>query len=310
MSKMAAAAGVLSIYSLVELLAILGCRGSVVGRSGADWLQGFTVTEFRHYGVSHDVYRHGQGPAVIVMSEILGITPAVTRYATRVADAGFAVYVPELIGRPVASTRWAAVLANATNSVRLCISREWRTLAANRSSPIVDWLRALARQAHRECGGRGVGAVGLCLTGNFGLAMMLDAPVLAPVLAEPSLPYAYTPRLKRGLHVSPAEVVAAHEKIDQQGARLLGLRFQDDRICPPERFAQLRAEFGSDFESIELADSTANPNGFGKPHSVLTEHLIDEESQPTRAALDRTLAFLKEHLSRDTSPHPRTTKDA
>ncbi|MGQ0777981.1 MAG: dienelactone hydrolase family protein [Pseudonocardiales bacterium] len=264
--------------------------------SSADWLHGFKLATFSHFGVSHNIYRRGKGPAVVVMSETMGITSAVAKYATRVADAEFTVYLPELIGRPVTSTQWAALLSEAVNGVRVCISREWRVLAANRSSPIVDWLRALARQAHRECGGAGVGAVGLCLTGNFGLAMMLDSPVLAPVLAEPSLPLAITPTLRRGLHVSVAEVAAAHEKIDRQGARLLGLRFQGDRLCPQERFEQLRTEFGRNFESIEIADSAANPAGFGKPHSVLTEHLIDEEGQPTRAALDRTLTFLKERL--------------
>jgi dienelactone hydrolase len=269
---------------------------ATVHNGDADWLHGFTLTTFGHHGVSHHVYRRGKGPAVVVMSEAPGITPAVTRYAARVADTGFTVYLPELVGRPATSTQWSALVSNLTNGVRVCISREWRSLAADRSSPIVDWFRALARQAHRECGGPGVGVVGMCLTGNFGLAMMLDAPVLASVLAEPSLPLALTPTLRRALHASAAEIDAAHEKIDRQGARLLGLRFQGDRLCPPERFARLRAEFGGDFESIEIADSAANPAGWGKSHSVLTEHLIDEDGQPTRAALDRTLTFLKEHL--------------
>lgn len=272
------------------------CEIGRCGVGGPSWLDGFELTTFTHYGASHSVHRRGAGPAVVVMSELSGITPACTRYATRVAEAGFSVYLPELVGRPVASTQWAALLSNATNFARVCISREWSLLAANRSSPIVDWLRALARLAHRECGGPGVGAVGMCLTGNFGLAMMLDSPVLAPVLAEPSLPSPITPALRRGLHASPAELAAAHEKIDSQGARLLGLRFEGDRLCPRARFALLRSEFGAAFEGIEIDDSAANPAAAGYPHSVLTEHLIDEEGQPTRAALDRTLTFLKEHL--------------
>ena len=142
----------------------------------------------------------------------------------------------------------------------------------------------------------------MCLTGNFGLAMLLDSPVLAPVLAQPSLPLALTPALRRGLHASPAELAAAHDKIDRQGVRLLGLRFEADRVCPRARFDQLRAEFGAAFEGIEIPDSAANPAGPGSPHSVLAEHLIDELGQPTRAALDRTLVFLKEHLYRTKSP--------
>jgi dienelactone hydrolase len=256
---------------------------------------GFTMMPFSHAGVSRDVYRRGAGPAVVVMSELPGITPPVAGYATRVADAGFAVHLPNLVGTPMRPMSPGYLLAS---TARICISRQWRVLAANRSSPVVDWLRALARRAHIECGGPGVGAVGLCLTGNFALAMMLDAPVLAAVLAEPALPFTVLPRLRAGLHASPAEIAAAHDKIDNAGARLLGLRFQTDPMCPKERFAQLRREFDSAFEGIELPDDAANPAARGPAHSVLTDHLIDEDGQPTRAALDRTLAFLHQQLTR------------
>jgi predicted dienelactone hydrolase len=37
-----------------------------------------------------------------------------------------------------------------------CVSAEFRAFAANESSPVTTWLRALARLAHRECGGPGV----------------------------------------------------------------------------------------------------------------------------------------------------------
>jgi len=169
-------------------------------------------------------------------------------------------------------------------------------LAANQSSPIVDWLRALARDAHAQCGGPGVGAIGMCLTGNFALSMMLDAPVLAPVLSQPALPAGLTPGMRAALHASPAEIAAAHEKIEKQGARILGLRFHGDPMCPPERFKRLREEFGDAFEGIELDPAHANPLAMKPAHSVLTTHLIDAVGEPTRAALDRTLQFLAEQL--------------
>lgn len=242
---------------------------------------------------SREVYRRGRGPGVIVMAEVPGITPEVAAFATRVADDGFTVYLPQLFGTPM---RPVSIGAIASTIGRVCISREFRLLAANQSSPIVDWLRALARQAHAECGGPGVGAIGMCLTGNFGLAMMLDAPVIAPVLSQPSLPFSVGATRARGLHASPEALEAAHDKVDRQGARILGLRFEGDPMCRAERFAHLREEFGDAFEGIEIADAAANPKGMKPPHSVLTNHLIDEEGQPTRAALDRTLAFLHEQL--------------
>jgi dienelactone hydrolase len=254
---------------------------------------GFDAQTMEFDGAARCVYRAGSGPAVIVMSEIPGITPAVAVFARRVVDAGYTVFMPLLFGEPMRELdRGYAV----RTILKACINREFRVLAANESSPIVDWLRALARFAHGECGGRGVGAIGMCFTGNFALAMMLNAPVLAPVLAQPSLPFALTKSRRGALHASAEELRAAHEKIDHHGARILALRFIQDPMCPDERFERLRQEFGSAVETVEIDEKHANPRGPKPAHSVLTNHLIDELGQPTREALDRTLAFLREQL--------------
>jgi dienelactone hydrolase len=254
---------------------------------------GFEIHTLNSQGATRDIYRAGRGPAVIVMSEIPGITPAVAGFGQRLVDAGYTVFMPLLFGEPMRPPERGYALGVI---LKACISREFRVLAANQSSPIVDWLRALARHAHAECGGRGVGAIGMCFTGNFALAMMLNAPVLAPVLAQPSLPFAVTRSRRGALHASPQELQAAHEKIDRQGARILALRFIQDPMCPKERFERLRGEFGAAFEAIEIDERYANPRGPSPAHSVLTNHLIDELGQPTREALDRTLAFLREQL--------------
>src|SRR5271156_549418 len=173
---------------------------------------GFEIHTLNMQGAARCVYRAGSGPAVIVMSEIPGITPQVAAFAQRVVQAGYSVFMPLLFGEPMRPPERGYALRVIAKS---CISKEFRVLAANESSPIVDWLRALARHAHAECGGRGVGAIGMCFTGNFALAMMLNAPVLAPVLSQPSLPFAITKSRRPGLHASPAEIDAAHEKIDK-----------------------------------------------------------------------------------------------
>ena len=250
---------------------------------------GFEAASFTHQGKSKTVYRAGKGPAVVIMSEVPGITPQVVRFARYVADSGFSVYMPELVGQAM---RPISVGYAMGTMLRVCISKEFRVMAAHASSPVVDWLRALANHAHKEQGGKGVGAVGMCLTGNFALAMMLDAPLLAPVLSQPSLPF----MKKEGLHASDAEIAAAKERIARDGARILGLRFTSDRTCPPERFQQLRDTFGDAFESIELDPACANSEGPGPPHSVLTNHLIDKAGEPTRKALERVLEFLHRQL--------------
>lgn len=256
-------------------------------------LAGFETTSFSHAGQHRIVYRRGAGRAVLVMHEIPGITPEVARFARRVADAGFRVYLPHLFGTPGRPLSLPYAIGG---MLRACVSREFHVLARNASSPIADWLRALARHAHAECGGPGVGAVGMCLTGNFALALVLDAPVTAPVLSQPSLPFPVTPAHRAALHCSPAELNAVRGLVASGGC-VLGLRFTADPLVPAERFATLRRELGAGFEAIEIDSGPGNPYGLGRAaHSVLTTELVDEEGHPTRMALERVLALFRRRL--------------
>jgi dienelactone hydrolase len=179
---------------------------------------------------------------------------------------------------------------------RACISREFSVLAANASSPITAWVRALCRQAHAELGGRGVGAIGMCLTGNFALALMVDPVIMAPVLSQPSLPFPIGKERRAGLHLSEADLATVKDRV-AAGCPVLGMRFTADPACPPERFARLRRELGDGFEGIEIDSSPGNPWGIARTaHSVVTADLVDREGHPTRQALDRVLAFFRERL--------------
>lgn len=256
-------------------------------------LPGFDSFPFTHEGATRTVYRKGSGPGVVIMHEIPGIYPEVRQFAERVADAGFTVFLPNLLGTPEKPFSNGYVLQSV---LRACISREFSLLAAGRSSPICDWLRALCRHAHAELGGKGVGALGMCLTGNFALALMVEESVMAPVLSQPSLPVGRSKAQREALHLSDEDLCVVKRRA-AEGVGVLGLRFTHDPLCPPERFARLRRELGDGFEGIEIDSSPGNP--FGHPrdaHSVLTRHLIDEEGQPTRAALERVLAFFRERL--------------
>jgi len=172
-------------------------------------LSDYTQTEFTHEGVTKPVYVRGHGPAVIVIHEIPGITPHVTRFADWVVDAGFRVYMPLLVGEAGPAPTIGYVLKSLA---RVCISREFHVLASHRSSPVTDWLRALARHAHDEAGGKGVGAVGMCFSGNFALSMMMEPALMAPVLSQPSLPFPFGAARKAALHVSPEELTCLKER--------------------------------------------------------------------------------------------------
>jgi dienelactone hydrolase len=257
-------------------------------------LQGFESFPFTHAGATRTVYTRGHGPGVVVMHEIPGITPQVEEFGRRVADDGFRVYLPHLfgtVGKPISTGYVLGQMG------RACISREFAVLARHESSPITDWLRALCRHAHAECGGPGVGAVGMCLTGNFALALMVDEAVMAPVLSQPSLPFGVSKTHRAALHVSDGDLAVAKRRA-AAGCTVLGLRFTADPLCPGERFETLRRELGSGFESIEIDSSPGNPHGIKRmAHSVLTTDLVDQEGHPTRAALERVLGLFREKLT-------------
>lgn len=261
--------------------------------------------EHRHItfdGITKTVHVMGRGPAVIVMTEMPGISPQVARFSRWVRDAGFTVYMPSLFGRDgaVPGAEEGLVIMK-----RACVAAEFRAFASNESSPVTHWLRALARWAHQECGGPGVGAIGMCFTGNFALTMMLEPSMLAPVMCQPTLPLCDP----AGMHISPDELAAVRERLDRENLTVMAYRFEGDMYCRAQRFVAFAEALGDRFVGRVLPDSAANPDTppfFDKvvasPHSVVTAHLIDEAGQPTIAARDEILSFFSQRL-RAGSPH-------
>jgi dienelactone hydrolase len=258
-------------------------------------LDGFEAATFAHEGKERVVFRRGSGPAVIVITEVPGITPTVAAFGRRVADAGFTAVLPSLFGEPGRAMSNGYALSTIGWA---CVSKEFATWATNRTSPATEWCRALARHEHERGGGPGVGVVGMCLTGGFALAMMVDPVVMAPVLSQPSLPFALSAAHKRDVNLSPADldVVKARCAADPELC-VLGLRFTGDRLSPPQRFARLSEELGTAFVGVEIDSSPGNAHGIAKTaHSVLTDDLVDEPGHPTRDALDQVLDLFERRL--------------
>ena len=256
-------------------------------------LEGFVRQEATYEGLTHSVFRAGSGPAVVVIHEIPNLHPGVIAFGRRVIAAGFTVYMPSLFGEPGAPV---TIRSNLRSMARACVSREFATWATGKTSPITAWLRALARDAHAACGGPGVGAIGMCLTGGFGLAMMVDETVVAPVLSQPSAPFPLTKALRRDLGVSDADLAVIRKRA-AAGTCVMGLRFTGDRLVPAARFARLREELGDRFIAVEIDSGPGNPHGIPRTaHSVLTRHLVDEPGHPTRAALEQVLEFYRARL--------------
>lgn len=256
-----------------------------------DVLAGFERSSVTHDGRTHDVYRAGAGPAVLVIHEIPGIHPGVVEFARRLIDAGYTTYLPSLVGRPGGPHDSAAIRRSV---LRVCVAREF-TMLTDRTSRVVTWLRALAAQASAECGGV-VGVVGMCFSGGFALATALEPAVAAAVLSQPALPVPIGRCGGAALGLDPDDRLRIADRA-RDGLCVLGLRFTGDKMSPPERFDTLRSTLGTAFEPIEIDSAPGNPHGIAEnAHSVLTVDLVDEPGHPTRDALDRVLAFLAERL--------------
>jgi dienelactone hydrolase len=264
--------------------------------SDDDPITDFTRRSVAVERVKKTVYVAGAGPAVVVLPEMPGISPDVLRLARWVRDAGFTVHVPSLFGTDGA---FPTVEGGREVVRRACVSAEFRAFAGGGTSPVTVWLRGLARQAHTACGGPGVGAIGLCFTGNFALTMALEPAVIAPVVNHPSLPLDDP----GGLELDPADARAVRDRLDRDGLTVLAYRFEGDRWCTGQRFAAYRSLLGDAFDGRVLQDSAANPapppffaDLVGTPHSVVTAHLVDEAGHPTVRARDEILAFLTDRL--------------
>jgi len=220
-------------------------------------------------------YRKGSGPGVIVIHEVPGIIPEVIAFAEEVVDAGFTVVMPELFGRAGAP---ASVARTAQVAVQVCVRREFTKLATGRTSPVVGWLRDLARELHDELGGPGVGALGMCFTGGFALAMMVDPSVTAPVLCQPSTPFPLGHKRGADVNLSPADLAVVRERV-ASGCQVLGLRYAADPVTGT-RFDTLAAELGDSFLRVEFE---------GRGHSTVTV-------QRQQVGVDRVLAFFTEKL--------------
>lgn len=241
-------------------------------------LDGWERSEFTAAGHTREVFRKGTGPGVVVVHEIPGITPAVRAFAEEVVAAGFTVVMPSLTGTPGRKMSLPYALGT---FAKACIAREFTTWALDRTSPIVAYLRAVARHLHNDVGGPGVGAIGMCLTGGFALGMMVDEIMIAPVLSQPSLPIAAGKARAANLGLSRDDALAVAQRA-ADGCQVLGLRFTGDRAVGT-RFATLRDLLGDSFVAAEFPSSSRSD------HSVLTEQRQD-------AGVRQVLDFLRDRL--------------
>ena len=240
--------------------------------------------------ITHTVYRLGpkNKPGVLLIHELPGMTPQCIDLAELIAQRGFRIYLPLLFGKPGGDSPIKAI----------CVRKEINFFSANGASRLSPWFRALCRRIYEECGGKGVGVIGMCMTGSIVLSVMLEPSVLVPVMSQPALPL---PRIfarkkkKAALGVPDEDVLVARQKATAYP--ILGYRFATDTKCPAERFQTLRDNFGANFRGTEIPTGPDNPGNIPTgAHSVLTQYFVNEPNHPTRKALDEIIDQFKAKL--------------
>ena len=232
------------------------------------------------HSVSHDIYCRGSGAPVVLIQELPGIGEETLRLADRLVDAGFEVVMPHLFG-PIGKTSIGGNLVRV-----LCMRREFALFSANKSSPVVDWLKALCNDIRESRDVAGVGVIGMCLTGNFAISLIGDDSVLAAVASQPAMPL----HRQDALHMSDEEVTRSREALDSKGP-MLAYRFAGDRMSSATRFRCIHETFNAGGkERIELNTLP------GEGHSVLTIDFVDRAGHPTHEALKSVIDYFTRTL--------------
>lgn len=257
-------------------------------------LAGWTAEPFTAAGYTHDVYRKGEGPGVVLIPEMPGLHPGVLALGNHLVDNGFTVVSPSLFGTP----GLPAVRAGTVGVLlKGCVAKEFAAFATNADRPVAHYLRALARDLNEKTPGKGVGVIGQCFTGGFALAAAVDDSVLAPIMSQPSLPLPLTPKQRRDPGLSEGELKVIERRAADEGLCAMGLRFSEDAMSPGDRFTTLKARLGDAFEVIEIDSSKGNPDGIGRmAHSVLTDQVREVDGNPAYEARKRVVEFLTSRL--------------
>lgn len=234
------------------------------------------------------VYRQGEGPAIILIHELSGLTPEVITFADRVREAGYTVYLPVLFGAAPADTKIRQGLA----AVSCCISREINMLAKGKTSRVVTPLRQLATAVANPH----VGVIGMCATGGFALALAAFEPTRVAVAAQPSLPLPVTPGCARDLGMSPADVGSLRSRLSAGEVEICVARFSADKKSPAIRLHTLQERVGAKGITSHII-----PSGSGTPfkesdHAVLTvapaKYPRGEARDQLETAIQQVIGFL------------------
>ncbi len=216
------------------------------------------------------------------------------KLANHIRDHGYRIVMPLLVGGvrdgPIDGLRGALTFGAdfAATIVRICVSREFVALLQHRTSPVTDYLLALAKAEAAASGRSTVGLIGMCFSGGFALAAAIDPVVGVAVSSQPALPFASGPLARipgqaSDLGMSERDHQRLVDRKDDPGFCLRVFRYDTDWIVPAARVERIERELAPG------ATLTRIP-AWKKAHSVLTDATDTGPDPSAKPALDAALA--------------------
>ncbi len=228
-------------------------------------------------GITHSVFcleGERSKPPLLLLHELNGLTPETFRYATELSK-DFTVYIPMLFGTKGEESGRSGFKAYWFNGfINFFPHGEWG-VPSDGSAPIVSWLREVAAEIQAQDRTKRLRIIGNCMTGALPLALLskangdIDENIEAVVVSQPALPmkfWWYTDHDHKSLGLSKNEEdLAVGSK-----AKILGLRFETDRISHPEKMNTLQSKFRGRFTEAEICAKDYEYNGTAaRAHSTL-----------------------------------------
>lgn len=218
------------------------------------------------------------GPAVVLLHELPGLSPADLALAKCIMKKNFTVYLPVLFGEPGQDRP-------AVGYFQSCAFGEFDCSTLSTRSPILNWLEKVCQRVSELSEGP-IGVIGMCLTGAFPLALLRDG-VEAAVLCQPTLPFDSIFRRAIGRQKSDIGIDERDRELATQShVPLLAMRYKNDARCPDERIRTFQSLFQERFALIELE---------GDGHSTLAGNF-------DRGAFADTIQYLKVRLRVESGP--------
>jgi dienelactone hydrolase len=225
----------------------------------------------------------------VICEELFTLSPAIPKLAQRLAQQGFAVYVPILFGnaREDPNSPWL----EASRGLSFAFGKpDWKANdAAADDRPVIHEIAGLCTAIAARHPKKKMGVIGLCITGSFPLEMLAEgSPIAAPVVSRPAIPIVATNFDRRAsFGMSQRKTLALQQEVNKRHLQVLGFRFELDQISPPTHFANIQNCLKSAFidATLPASDYIYRDGCPSNAHAVLTDGYSDRSQANLKPAV-------------------------